>query len=417
MKTERLKLAFNITQKYLKAGKLQSGHDISDGGLVTCLLEMAFGGICGFYVDLTEVLTLMQSTEAFEDKHYASLLLLFAEECGWVLEVDEEETLSILNAFKVAGVPAYNIGHTCGKGMNAPVTIKCNNKVLVQGDVKTFYMHWERTNFELEKLQMNEEYAIAEYTGLTNRKGPTYYCSVNPDNIDRPISAKVIRVAVLREEGVNGDREMIATLMSANFEVHDVTMYDLLNKKTSLNNYRGVIFPGGFSYADTLGSAKGWAASIIHSELLAPQFAAFKDRQDTFSLGVCNGCQLMSLIGWVGNYAGGSNIEVPNVALLHNASERYECRWVTLKVNKSRSIMLRKLVGSTLGCWIAHGEGKFCFKSESILTDIKLNDCVTIQYVDDDGLPTELYPMNPNGSIGKYLNQLKSKVPNTINLF
>lgn len=174
-----------------------------------------------------------------------------------------------------------------------------------------------------------------------------------------------------------------------------------------MDRYRGVVFPGGFSYADTLGSAKGWAANIMFSKLLAPQFQAFKRRKDSFSLGICNGCQLMSLIGWVGSSGGDESqtagasgiIDVPDVALLHNRSERFECRWCTLKIADSNAMMLRKLVGSVLGCWIAHGEGRFSFRIANILQQLKSQKCVTMYYVDDNNRPTEVYPMNPNGSI------------------
>lgn len=175
----------------------------------------------------------------------------------------------------------------------------------------------------------------------------------------------------------------------------------MFSGKTTLNQYRGLIFPGGFSYADTLGSAKGWAANIMFSDLLVPQFQAFKKRQDTFSLGICNGCQLMSLIGWVGSLNEKTDKEIitePDVALLHNKSERFECRWSTLCITDSKAMMLSKLKNSLLGCWVAHGEGRFSFRDKNILDNLKKQKCVALQYVDDDGKPTETYPMNPNGS-------------------
>jgi phosphoribosylformylglycinamidine synthase len=156
------------------------------------------------------------------------------------------------------------------------------------------------------------------------------------------------------------------------------------------------------SYADTLGSAKGWAASILHSDHLAPQFRHFKQRTDTFALGVCNGCQLMSLIGWVGDAvttATAKPSDTLDVALLHNKSGRYECRWSAVKIAPSKSLLLRRLAGSTLGCWIAHGEGRFSFRTPSVLTALKSSNCVALQYCDDTQQPTEVYPMNPNGSV------------------
>lgn len=211
-----------------------------------------------------------------------------------------------------------------------------------------------------------------------------------------------IIVACIREEGSNGDREMIASLIAARFEVHDVTMQDLIEGKTTLDHYRGIVFPGGFSYADTLGSAKGWAASVMYNEKIAAQFKHFKNRSDTFSLGVCNGCQLMSLIGWIGSNLDSNKddyISIPDVALLRNKSGRFECRWTCVKIPKTNSIMLKRMIGSVLGCWVAHGEGKFSFKNEDTLNSLKKNTSIALQYVDDYQQPTEIYPMNPNGTV------------------
>lgn len=404
-KSQILKNAFNATQKLLKNGKLLSGHDISDGGLIVCLLEMAFGGLCGIKVDITKVReNLPQNAIDLEgvSADQADLVLLFAEESGWVLEITKENLNEVLNEFKSNNVPAYHIGQSIGKGLNSKIQISSKGKTLVNSEVKTLFKMWERTSFELEKLQANSDCAEEEFKTLEYRTGPTYKCTFNPDaEITLKRLTTSIQVAVLREEGINSDREMIASLLNAGFEVHDVSMYDLLKGKTTLNRYKGVIFPGGFSYADTLGSAKGWAANIMYSDILAPQFMQFKSRKDTFSLGICNGCQLMSLIGWVGtvNDLQERIIEVPDVALLHNKSERFECRWSTVKIANSNSIMLRNMKDSILGCWVAHGEGRFSFKNTTILNNLKKKQCIALHYVDDNSQPTEIYPMNPNGSI------------------
>lgn len=148
-----------------------------------------------------------------------------------------------------------------------------------------------------------------------------------------------------------------------------------------------------------MGSAKGWAATIRFSEQLKHQFDNFKNRNDTFSLGVCNGCQLMSLIGWVGETTEVVNNEVPSVALLHNRSGRFECRWSSVKIEASESVMLRRMKGSVIGCWVAHGEGRFSFKDQTTLKNLKASRAIAMSYVDDDMNPTEKYPMNPNGSV------------------
>ncbi|XP_039449079.1 phosphoribosylformylglycinamidine synthase isoform X1 [Culex pipiens pallens] len=386
--------AFVTTQKLLKANKLLAGHDISEGGLLICALEMAFAGLAGLKLDLTELYT-----EFKQD----SLHLLFAEECGWIIEVESENVSSITEAYCLANVPCYIIGKGFKTDIRSPGSLCVNigNEKIVHARLLDLFKQWERTSFEIEKRQANEQCAAEEYSTLDYRCGPSYYCSFNPDiaHFNKLITPKP-KVAVLREEGINGDREMSMALFEANFEVHDVTMSDLLNRRTLLDNYRGVIFPGGFSYADTLGSAKGWAACILHSQVLKSQFRAFKSRADTFSLGVCNGCQLMALLGWISTEDDLDNsIDVPDVVLIQNVSERFECRWSTLKISESNSFMLRKLSNSILGCWIAHGEGQFSFKNKQVFESLKRKKCIAMQYVDDNNEPTVAYPMNPNGSI------------------
>lgn len=149
-----------------------------------------------------------------------------------------------------------------------------------------------------------------------------------------------------------------------------------------------------------MGSAKGWAAGILFNETIQSQFKHFLARKDTFSLGVCNGCQLMGLMGWVGYNPVTSHNDKPDVLLEHNLSEKFECRWSTVIIEKSRSIMLKGMEGSAFGVWIAHGEGRFTFSNDSILKKLEADNCVGLRYVDDNGNPTEVYPMNPNGSVG-----------------
>ncbi|XP_069962828.1 phosphoribosylformylglycinamidine synthase [Bactrocera oleae] len=405
LRSDILAKAFTTTQNLIQQRKLLAGHDISDGGLIVCLLEMAFGGLCGFQIDLTNVMEVLKNAHIDKAAKLISkpeVAVLYAEECGWVIEVPMKLLSEVQNIYTNNGVPNYYLGSTCGHGLNSTLIIKSHSETILQNDVQTLFKQWERTSFEIEKLQSNPDCALEEYNSLNYRSAPKYYCSFDLNaEISVLRAINVVSVAVIREEGINSEREIMASLIKANFEVHDVTMSDLLCGKTYLDRYRGIIFPGGFSYADTLGSAKGWAANIMFSDLLSPQFEAFKRRQDVFSLGVCNGCQLMTLIGWVGNVSipKGQVIDVPEVAVLHNKSERFECRWTTIRVEDSNSIMLNKLKGSILGCWISHGEGRFSFRTTEVLNSLKLNRCVAIKYADDKGNATEVYPMNPNGSV------------------
>lgn len=408
---DRLKSAFNVTQQLLVDGKILAGHDVSDGGLVVTLLEMAFAGICGLSVDLSIVLKKLNAS-AFETNNLTSdaapLTVLFAEETGWVLEVTTEHLNDVRSVFEKASVSCFHIGQSTGKGLHSTVRISNGDQVLLEGETLKYLKWWERTSFEIEKLQANERCAEEEYSTYDYRTGATYKSTVDPTAVQQllksPSNGNRIEVAVVREEGTNGDREMIASLIAANFTVHDVVMNDLLDGRVTLDRYRGVVFPGGFSYADTLGSAKGWAASIMYHDSLRRQFLHFKNRKDTFSLGVCNGCQLMSLLGWVGvaqpsiDDANNGIVHVPDVALVENKSERFECRWSTLKIEQSPSIMLQNMNGSVLGCWIAHHEGQFEFRTREILSQLVNANCAPIRYVDDRNQNTEIYPMNPNGS-------------------
>ena len=388
-----LKNAFNTTQELLMNGAFLAGHDVSDGGLIGCLVEMAIAGLCGIQIDL------MPAAIKYNEGNITNLM--FAEECGWVLECTQDNLEQVLGEYARSGVNAVHIGSSVGYGKDSLITMKFGDEILIETTTLDATKKWEKTSYELEKLQMNPECAESEYNSFDYRTGPQYRLTFNPDALlafkRLRVPAAFHHVAVVREEGINGDREMIAALMRSNFEVHDVTMTDLMSRKVALTQFRGVAFPGGFSYADTLGSAKGWASTIINNMLLKLQFDSFKNRPDTFSIGVCNGCQLMCLLGWVGTYSGAKYLN--NAALEQNTSERFECRWSSIKIGNTNAMMLRKMKGSTIGCWIAHGEGKFSFRSEEALQTLKDKDCIAMRYVDDDMQPTEIYPMNPNGSI------------------
>ncbi|XP_058807082.1 phosphoribosylformylglycinamidine synthase [Phymastichus coffea] len=376
------KNAFKATQILIKDGKILAGHDVSDGGLITCILEMSFGGISGLNIDINH-------------KSGNPIEILFAEEVGWVLEVRNKDAKDVLKVFEKFQAPAYVIGKSVGFGVNSKIDVSVEKKSVLISTVITLMNVWEETSYQLDLRQTNADCARQEYKNFHKKTSPAYKLTFDP-NV--PLSTKpnlTIPVAVIREEGINGDREMAASLVEAGFQVWDVTMQDLLSNQVTLDKFRGIIFPGGFSYADVLGSAKGWAASLLFHPSLRKQLQNFISRLDTFSLGVCNGCQLMSLLGWIGNSHDGS----PDVVLDHNESERFECRWSTVKIEKSPAIMLQGMEGSIFGVWIAHGEGKFTFRNKDVLAKLKQQNCLAIKYVDDHGVPTEKYPENPNGSV------------------
>jgi phosphoribosylformylglycinamidine synthase len=203
-------------------------------------------------------------------------------------------------------------------------------------------------------------------------------------------------VAIIREEGSNGDREMTSAFYQAGFETWDVTMTDLMNDRINLSRFKGLAFVGGFSYADVLDSAKGWAGTIRFNKKLYEQFQQFYQRPDTFSLGVCNGCQLSALLGWV-PWHGIPDKSQPR--FIHNTSGRFESRFTAVRILKSPALMLKGMEDSVLGIWVAHGEGHVHFPDEKIMNEVMEKNLAPVRYVDDKGRISEEYPFNPNGSV------------------
>jgi phosphoribosylformylglycinamidine synthase len=230
-----------------------------------------------------------------------------------------------------------------------------------------------------------------------DRVGPHYRLSFEP--VPTPPAVLGLErnppVAIIREEGSNGDREMTSAFYSAGFEPWDVTMSDLRSGEVLLDRFRGVVFVGGFSYADVLDSAKGWAGIIRFNDRVREMFEQFYRRPDSFSLGICNGCQLMALLGWI-PWAGIPDVAQPR--FIRNLSGRFESRWAAVRIRPSPSIMLRGMEDSVLGIWVAHGEGRLYCPDPEILRRANEQKLAPVVFVDDDGNATEQYPFNPNGS-------------------
>ncbi|KAG9466959.1 phosphoribosylformylglycinamidine synthase isoform X1 [Eleutherodactylus coqui] len=381
---------FMVTQQLLKEHVLSAGHDVSDGGLITCLLEMAFAGNCGLDVD-------------FSSPDVRALDLLFAEELGLVLEVPEVSHERVIERYRASSLQCVKIGCTQGRGPRSVVKVRVNEEEVLCDEVGALRALWEETSFQLERLQASPSCVSQEEAGLVKREGPNYQLKFNPSekpSLMAPTGSTQPRVAVVREEGSNGDREMAAALLMAGFEVWDVTMEDLLSGGTTLDIFKGLIFVGGFSYADVLGSAKGWAASVMFNSGVREQFETFRCRADTFSLGICNGCQLMALLGWVGAEGAAGTVERPTqgVLLSHNLSGRFESRFVTVTIEDSPCVLLQGMAGSSLGVWVAHGEGLMRFRSQKLRDHVTSRHLAPLRYVNDQNVPTEEYPMNPNGS-------------------
>ena len=371
---------FKAIQELIGSGLILAGHDRSDGGLATTLVEMAMSGNCGIKIELPP------SGDSI-------ITGLFSEEPGAVIEYDPGDEKEIIEVFSVHGISMIPLGETLEE---RKVIILSEGKTIIEKDTGVLLCWWEETSDELEKHQMNTELAM-EQAGSHKRNNPDYRLSFTPAGTpeeflkqkDKP------RVAILREEGSNGDREMTSAFYMAGFEAWDVAMTDLLSGIVTLDDFTGAVFVGGFSYADVLDSAKGWAGTIRFNPGLKDMFDKFYGRSDTFSLGVCNGCQLMALLGWV-PWKGLEEVKQPRFTV--NPSGRLESRWVTVAVNSSPSIMLEGMEGSRLGVWVNHGEGFFNCPDAGIFEKIKKQGLAPVTFVDDTGNPTEKYPFNPNSS-------------------
>uniref|UniRef100_A0A8C2S8D8 Phosphoribosylformylglycinamidine synthase n=1 Tax=Capra hircus TaxID=9925 RepID=A0A8C2S8D8_CAPHI len=394
---ENLVRAFSITQGLLKDRLLCSGHDVSDGGLITCLLEMAFAGNCGIEVDIPA-------------PGVDALPVLFAEEPGLLLEVQEPDLAQVLMRYQKAGLHCLELGLTGDTGPHAMVRLSVNRTVVLEEPVGQLRALWEETSFQLDRLQAKPHCVAQEEQGLRERAGPTYCLPPTFPRASVPCEpgGPAPRVAIIREEGSNGDREMADAFHLAGFEVWDVTMQDLCSGAIGLDTFRGVAFVGGFSYADVLGSAKGWAAAVTFNPKAGAEMKRFRQRPDTFSLGVCNGCQLLALLGWVGGSSSEEAVEMcqeswlarPGLLLRHNLSGRFESRWASVRVGPGPALMLRGMEGAVLPVWSAHGEGYMAFSSPELQAQMEARGLAPLHWADDDGNPTEQYPLNPNGSPG-----------------
>mmetsp|Transcript_48791 Transcript_48791/g.89988 ORF Transcript_48791/g.89988 Transcript_48791/m.89988 type:complete len:1328 (+) Transcript_48791:58-4041(+) len=387
-----LKAAFTATQRLLDGGLLTAGHDRSDGGLLVTVLEMAFAARCGVTLDLPGNGRVLDE---------ALLGVLFGEAPGLVYEVRRGDLDAAKRLFEAEGVPVQEIGAT---RTDNRVVVRVGGTQVLERDVISLHAIWEATSFQLERLQCNPSCVDEEEEGMKTRSAtPPYRLSFVPEATPAAFmgSTRKHRVAIVRQEGSNGDREMAASFYMAGFEAWDVHMSDLLEGRVSLDQFRGAAFVGGFSYADTLDSAKGWAGSVLFSPALKAQFQAFHDRSDSFALGICNGCQLLALLGWVPGGDGGAALPPSKQPrFVHNKSGRFESRFVTVRVERSAAsdVWLRGMEGTQFGVWVAHGEGRCHFPDPAVHETVRKQQLVPFRYVDDAGEATERYPFNPNGS-------------------
>jgi phosphoribosylformylglycinamidine synthase len=361
----RLKEFFTKLGDIKKSGKILAYHDRSDGGLLATTLEMAFASRCGLELDISGLCG-------------HPLEKLFNEELGVVLQVRKSDVLGII---KVFGDNATRIGRPTKK----QEIVISDGFELYRNSRAQLETWWSDTSYQLQKLRDNPASADQEFAAIKDDKDPGLSAKVTFKPAAKTYKTKP-KVAIFREQGVNGHVEMAAAFDQAGFTSVDVHLSDIISGRTNLDDFSGLALGGGFSYGDVLGAGEGWAKSILYSDRLRAIFKTFFARPDTFTLGACNGCQalaaLKDLIPGAGSWP----------TFLKNTSEQFEARVVTVQINESPSILLKGMAGSRLPVPVAHGEGRVQFTEKP---DMSL---VAAQYVDNYGKVTEQYPANPNGS-------------------
>ena len=367
-----LKRFFNAMQKIVREKKALAYHDRSDGGIVVTLAEMAITGGRGIKVELPDGDVLGQ---------------LFTEQPGAVLQVADENLNDVLAIFKSARVPAVVIGEADD---TRDFEVSVGSRLAIKTDLTYLRRAWSETTYRMQALRDNPVCAKEEYDNGLDETDPglNFKLTYNPD--DKAFKAKASmkpKMCILREQGVNGHIEMAAAFSLAGFDCQDVHMSDLISGKVDLADFKGLVACGGFSYGDVLGAGSGWARSILYNDRLKAMFAKFFARKDTFSLGVCNGCQMLSQLKDI----------IPGAEawpkFVRNVSEQFEARYATIEIEPSPSIFFKGMEGSRLPIAVAHGEGR-------VWTDGFTPATCAAHYVDGRGNATERYPYNPNGSIG-----------------
>ncbi len=377
---ERLKSFFNLIQRLAREQRLLAYHDRSDGGLFASLCEMAFAGHAGLDIDVT----------ALGDD---PLAIFFNEELGGVIQLKASEQAATLAELKVEGLAGYPLG-----SVNDSQILKFRHRgeSLLRQTRASLHMTWAETSYRLAALRDEPTCAQQEFESLKDDNdpglpaAPSFDISEDPAapflNLSRP------KVAILREQGVNGHLEMAWAFTHAGFDAVDVHMSELLSGDVSLAAFQGLAACGGFSYGDVLGAGQGWAKSILLHDQTRAQFAQFLAREDRFALGVCNGCQMFSALREI----------IPGSEhwprFVRNTSEQFEARLVAVDIPESPSLFLQDMAGSRLPIVVAHGEGRAEFNQADVQSRLAESGQIAMRYIDNYARPAQAYPFNPNGS-------------------
>ena len=375
---------FNAMQSSIEDDDILAYHDRSDGGLLATLAEMSFAGHVGITVDINRGIHGSKST-AFS--------ALFNEELGAVIQVRADRVSAMVKRFSHSGVNIVELG-----GLNSADTVDINyhGESIFHDSRANLQSAWSETSFQVASLRDNADCVRQEFERLqVADQGLSANLTFDPsDDISAPYIATGVKpkVAIVREQGVNSHLEMGAAFDRAGFTAVDVHMSDLLAGRAVLSDYTGMVACGGFSYGDVLGAGEGWAKTVLFNNQLRDQFEGFFQREDTFSLGVCNGCQMLSNLKSL----------IPGADLwprfVRNLSEQFEARFSLVRIEQSNSIMLSGMQGSVMPIAVSHGEGRVEFSSPNELAKLNRSNQVTLRFLENNLQVASLYPANPNGS-------------------
>ena len=380
--SEELLNLFNFIQEGVNKKNIHALHDISDGGILTTLSELCFTNKIGCSISLDN--NFQVSPEQF----------LFSEEIGVVIQINESK----LKELKQSAHSQNLIFQYLGKigGSNFDILDKNKDK-LFSRDIAELEQAWSQVSYRIKSIRDNKDDAKSEFDLISKTSNTGLFAN---DSFKQPKKGLKIlnllknkpKVAILREQGVNGQNEMAAAFIKAGFEAHDIHMQDLLEQKKDLNQFNGLAVCGGFSYGDVLGAGKGWSSTINFSDSIQEQFLKFFEDEQKFTLGVCNGCQMLSSIKEI----------IPGTdswpSFQKNHSDQFEARLSQVKILKSKSVLLNDMEDWSLPIIVSHGEGRACFENEDEINKLFDSEKICMTFVDSSGYQTEQYPLNPNKS-------------------
>ena len=380
--SEELLNLFNFIQSGINKKNIHALHDISDGGILTSLSELCFTNKIGCSISLDN--NFQVSPEQF----------LFSEEIGVVIQINESK----LKELKQSAHSQNLIFQYLGKigGSNFDILDKNKDK-LFSRDIAELEQAWSQVSYRIKSIRDNKDDAKSEFDLISKTSNTGLFAN---DSFKQPKKGLKIlnllknkpKVAILREQGVNGQNEMAAAFIKAGFEAHDIHMQDLLEQKKDLNQFNGLAVCGGFSYGDVLGAGKGWSSTINFSDSIQEQFLKFFEDEQKFTLGVCNGCQMLSSIKEI----------IPGTdswpSFQKNHSDQFEARLSQVKILKSKSVLLNNMEDWSLPIIVSHGEGRASFENEDEINKLFDSEKICMTFVDSSGYQTEQYPLNPNKS-------------------